>query len=469
MPILPGGPVEWQVQGLVPRSLQAVGDWRRPTDALLTLTTGFLALSATWLLVGPVYLSFLLSPVPASVPFVHPAGGALAVYLVGLAAVTWISGLSRLREPLAAIGLLVTAWACLMELDGIVLIAAWASLMVIGFAIWRGLAALPHEPRTVLVPEPGATLTLDLVLPYAALLSGAFAALHVLLIELPIGRFGNVLPPEIPFTDDGAVAAIILTVAVLASGAVFGGALARRVSILVAGGIVAYAVPFEVYAWAVSVLWVGLGGLALALVRVDRAGRQAFLIAAGGLVVTAAIVAIGIVAAPSGLVVGSVALSPVVLLQSIASLGAVVAGLIAIARSGRGERWAGWAWIAGGIVVVYLLSIGVVGAVATQVGGSIATDELRTQGQVALSVLLAALGLASFVAGLRLRIDDLRHGGLALLALATAKVFLFDLSALDVAYRVISLIALGLLLLAGAWLWQRLEPRPLPAGHDRGG
>ena len=109
--------------------------------------------------------------------------------------------------------------------------------------------------------------------------------------------------------------------------------------------------------------------------------------------------------------------------------------------------------------MVYLLSIAVVGAAATQVGGSIATDELRTQGQVALSVLWAILGLGSFVVGLRGRSDDLRHGGLALLALATAKVFLFDLSALDVAYRVISLVALGMLLLAGAWLFQRLEPR----------
>jgi Predicted membrane protein len=316
------------------------------------------------------------------------------------------------------------------------------------------------EPPLILLQERRATVTLDLVLPFAAVLSGVFAAIHVLSIELPIDRFGNVLPPEMPFTDDGAVATIILTVAVLASGAVVGGALARRVSILIAGGVAAYAVPFEVYAWAVSVLWVGLGGLGLVMARVDRAGRPAFLIAATGVVVVAAIVAVGIVAPSSRLVVGSVALSPVVLLQSIASLGAVIAGLIAIARSGRGQPWARWAWIGGGITVVYLFSTAVVGAIATQVGGSIATDELRTQGQVALSVLWAVLGLASFVAGLRVRSDDLRHGGLALLALATAKVFLFDLSALDVAYRVISLIALGLLLLASAWLWQRLQSNP---------
>src|SRR5207344_4895 len=147
-------------------------------------------------------------------------------------------------------------------------------------------------------------------------------------IELPITRFGDVLPPAIPFTDDGAVAAMILAVAVILAGAMIGGGLARRVSILLAGGVAAYAIPYEVYAWAVAVLWVGLGGLALVMARQDRGGRTAFLF---------------------------------------------------------------------------------VDAVASQVGGAVSTAELRTQGQVAISVLWAFLGVVAFVAGLRLRIDDLRR------------------------------------------------------------
>ncbi len=85
-------------------------------------------------------------------------------------------------------------------------------------------------------------------------------------------------------------------------------------------------------------------------------------------------------------------------------------------------------------------------------------DELKTQGQVALSLTWAATGVIAFVGGLRWRLGEVRQGGLGLLGLAAAKVFLFDLSALEVAYRVISLIALGLLLLTSAWLWQRLQP-----------
>ncbi len=274
---------------------------------------------------------------------------------------------------------------------------------------------------------------------------------------MPLSQFGEVTPPEVPFTDAGAAAALIMVVATLATGVLIGGALARRVSILIAGGIVAYTIPFEVYAWAVSVLWVGLGLLALTYIRVDSAARLPFLLAAAGMVAASAVVAVAIVAPPTWLVVGSTARTPLVLLQAIAALGAVVVGTVAIARTrGLGE-WARWAWAAAGLASVYLLSIAVVGVVATQVGGAIGTEELQTQGQVALSVLWAVLGLAAFVAGLRLENPDLRHGGLALLALATAKVFLFDLAALDVAYRVISLIALGLLLLTSAWVWQRLQ------------
>ena len=474
LPLLPQVPITWQVEGLLPRAMREVGEYRGSADALLPLVTGFIGLTATVLLVGSVYGPAIFMTrffvTRYGTPFVDPAGAALAVYLIGLVAVAWISGRSVVREPLAAVGLLVIAWACPAEFDGVELVAAWASLMVLGFALWRGLAALPNEKPMDLtkgvVVGRDLVLTSDLLLPLAALVAGALAAIHVLVVELPLAGFGRVTPPEVPFTDSGAVVAMILVVAVLATGALIRGAVARRVSILIAGGIVAYTIPFEVYAWAVSVLWVGLGGLALVFIRLDRRGRQAFIAAAAGLVGAAGLVAVGIVAPPSWLVVGSVALAPIVVLQAIAALGAVIAGLVAIARIGRMESWARFVWIGAGVSLVYLCSIAVVGAVSTQVGGAIATQELRTQGQVALSVTWALLGVLAFVAGLRFRIDDLRHGGLALLGLATAKVFLFDLSSLDVAYRVISLIALGLLLLMSAWLWQRLQPRPATAAGD---
>jgi uncharacterized membrane protein len=56
----------------------------------------------------------------------------------------------------------------------------------------------------------------------------------------------------------------------------------------------------------------------------------------------------------------------------------------------------------------------------------------------------------------------IRQAALALLAITVTKVFAYDLASLDSLARVASLIALGLLLLAGAFAWQRFRPRPLP-------
>ena len=58
--------------------------------------------------------------------------------------------------------------------------------------------------------------------------------------------------------------------------------------------------------------------------------------------------------------------------------------------------------------------------------------------------------------GLRTHLAPIRRAGLALLGLATAKVFIVDLAALDVAYRVLSLVGLGVLLLVSALVYARL-------------
>jgi uncharacterized membrane protein len=81
-------------------------------------------------------------------------------------------------------------------------------------------------------------------------------------------------------------------------------------------------------------------------------------------------------------------------------------------------------------------------------------------GQALLSGLWAMTGLAGLVVGLVRDERTLRLGALALLATAIAKVFLYDLAALQSLYRVGSFIALGSLLLLAAGVWQRIRPRP---------
>ncbi len=84
------------------------------------------------------------------------------------------------------------------------------------------------------------------------------------------------------------------------------------------------------------------------------------------------------------------------------------------------------------------------------------------QGQVALSALWGLSGVAALVAGLRIGSPPLRHAALALLLTTIGKVFLYDLTALTSLARVISFLVLGLLLLAGAFAYQRLRPPPQP-------
>jgi uncharacterized membrane protein len=77
--------------------------------------------------------------------------------------------------------------------------------------------------------------------------------------------------------------------------------------------------------------------------------------------------------------------------------------------------------------------------------------------QVLLSAFWAVVGLTGIVLGLLRNVRLLRLGGLALLLLAAAKVFAYDLSELESIYRALSFIALGLLLLGGAFAYQRIR------------
>jgi uncharacterized membrane protein len=77
--------------------------------------------------------------------------------------------------------------------------------------------------------------------------------------------------------------------------------------------------------------------------------------------------------------------------------------------------------------------------------------------QVLLSTFWALTGLTAFVFGLVRDDRRFRLGGLALLGVAIAKVYLYDLAALSEIFRVLSFILLGLLLLAGAFAYQRIR------------
>jgi uncharacterized membrane protein len=115
--------------------------------------------------------------------------------------------------------------------------------------------------------------------------------------------------------------------------------------------------------------------------------------------------------------------------------------------------------------LLYLASIATITAfqpTATAVSETVLDLTVLQLGQVALSALWSVVGLGALILGLRRNIALVRTAGLVLLLAAVGKVFLYDLSTLTSIYRVASFIVLGLLLLAGAFAYQRLRPPPLP-------
>jgi len=100
----------------------------------------------------------------------------------------------------------------------------------------------------------------------------------------------------------------------------------------------------------------------------------------------------------------------------------------------------------GAAALVYLGSVLIVDAIG--VGDT---------GQAWLSAFWTATGLGAVVWGLQRKSVNVRLGGLALLTLAIAKVWTYDLSELEELQRALSFVVLGLLLLVGAFAYQRFK------------
>jgi uncharacterized membrane protein len=107
---------------------------------------------------------------------------------------------------------------------------------------------------------------------------------------------------------------------------------------------------------------------------------------------------------------------------------------------------------AAGVAAVYLPSVAIVDLLSTE--DAAGPDQTP---QLVLSAFWSGAGLAALVFGLVRDDRRFRLGGLVLLAVAAVKVFVYDLSELESLYRVLSFIALGLLLLAGAFAYQRIR------------
>ena len=82
------------------------------------------------------------------------------------------------------------------------------------------------------------------------------------------------------------------------------------------------------------------------------------------------------------------------------------------------------------------------------------TESLLARGAM-LSVTWAAYATAAIVVGIRRRYAPIRYFAMLLFAVTILKVFVVDMSELERVYRIVSVIGLGVMLLATSYLYQR--------------
>jgi uncharacterized membrane protein len=99
---------------------------------------------------------------------------------------------------------------------------------------------------------------------------------------------------------------------------------------------------------------------------------------------------------------------------------------------------------------------------AARLGDGAAVQQARLAGGLAVSVLWSVFATALLASALGLRSRPLFYSAYGLFGVAAAKVVLVDLAQLETVYRILSFLALGVLLMAGAYLSIRFRARLMP-------
>lgn len=364
----------------------------------------------------------------AVLALVHVAAGTLRL--------THISVPIALRRLSMVFGLILADVAFGLSSSGIALTAGWSATALAFAAASRRTFDRDSDRRLV---ELGV---------------GAHVALALVraLFDAPPSALASGTPQLLP----------LLSVAILAAGCLSCGQLmnarARPFTLaLDALGLAttAYLTAQALSGSALAVAW-AMEGLALIQLSTRTADPQARW-GAAGFIALAVLHALIIEAPPSGLLTGADSLP-----AAAETLGAIALATLSAARA---QRPAGkWLLAGTAATLLYLGSVAVITVFQPTAGADNALLDLsvRQQGQVLLSACWSLIGLTGLIVGLRKNFGAVRNAALALLLLTVAKVFLYDLSTLTSLYRVISFIALGLLLLASAFAYQRLRPPPLP-------
>ncbi len=177
-----------------------------------------------------------------------------------------------------------------------------------------------------------------------------------------------------------------------------------------------------------------------------RTGEQRAFVFSGVFLALAAVHTLGDEAPPESLIDGVADLGQAIVAVLCVGVAAVIVGLLAERADLRMVLFA-----CAAVAFVYAASLAIVDLIQGD-----AVEHSQTA-QVALSAFWGIVGLVAIVVGLARDVKELRLGGLVLLGIGVVKVFAYDLAELDQLYRVLSFIAVGLVLLTGAYAYQRVR------------
>jgi Predicted membrane protein (DUF2339) len=404
----------------------------------------------------------------SSLPYIGMEGLSLAAVLVALAAAAWLISSRPLRLGVAGIALALLVYSVTFEIDAPNVMVAWAILGLAAVAVVRRIALVQPIPTRRRIDAVGLAERLPFAAATLALLSLVVQALSYAGLDA-FGRHlvGDLGPAPSPFLDVRSYALVIIVITAVVAGWTWRGTTALLVGGLGAALAIAWLLPFEIRTGYAVAGWAALAFIGVSLIRRVPEARRLVGLPSIALAAVGALVTIAVVAPPDRLVVDAttIVVGWPLFTDATVALGALAVAIGAGAYLHRTDPLSRPAFIATGVIAVYLLSVGLVDVFQRQVGTA-SLDDLQKESQVGLSVLWSVLGGIWFASGLRTGRPPIRLAGLALLGLATVKVFLVDLAALDVAYRVLSLVALGVLLLGSAFVYSRVQ-RPPPPGTPK--
>jgi hypothetical protein len=441
--------------------------YRRQRDPFSATATAFFgSLILVHLFAIDFRIRYLFEGAPSEVPFVSESGLSLALVLGTLAAVGFILPHVEARWASVAAGLLLMVLIVPYEFSGVVLVVTWAALYVVALVADQRMRVIPATEATSPGEQMASLVERPLLIPAAC--AGLFAVIHAVSWELPIRANPDGLRLSSPYSDTDVQSALPLILTAAAVAWISHDGWLRRANIIAALAFTPWLLPFQIWPSALAVSFCLVAGALLVLSARDSTDGAIIYDAGAALLVSVALlVTLAFVAPPTRLTVDERTTDlPVPFLNgATVALGALIAlaGLgIWIHRDHLLRRpVTHWLTLLAAGLAIYALSVSIVDLFQNLVDSPARDSSLKTyqrQAQVALSILWSLAGGLAFVGGIVLRAAVLRLAGLALLGLATTKVFLYDLSSLDAAYRVVSFIGLGLLLLISSWAYQRWTP-----------